>query len=233
MGALVGETGPEAYQRFLRQIDYEKFYGIGTYPTTNLNFGGTDDMQRPINPTILRNRAQPKAVYDFTRVEINPSQRNIEPINIGTRGLLPIDLIGESNLPDTTFRVTPIQRVGPIELLIPESRITPIPDITTKLITDQILITTPEIPPYTPPPEYTFEIPPIPPIIIPGFPMGLGGGGGGGGSGGDRGGYLFEETLKGGGESDPFGIGGMNFDALGMMGIPKGTGSGKRRRRRK
>jgi hypothetical protein len=128
--------------------------------------------------------------------------------------------------------VTPIQLIGPELLLTPDVRIiqTPRPDLTTRLITDQILITTPETPPYTPP-SYNFEIPPIPPPIIPGFPMGLGGGGGGGGYGGDRGGYQFEEFLQGGGDSDPFGIGGMNFDIGSLSGAS--VPSGKRRRRRK
>jgi hypothetical protein len=81
-------------------------------------------------------------------------------------------------------------------------------------------------------PPTTYEIPPfeIPPIVIPGFPMLPGGGGGGGGYGMGQGGYLFEETWAAGGDADPFGIGGMNFDAASMMGIPKGKRSKRRRR---
>lgn len=240
MGALVGETGPEAYQRFLRQINYEKFYGVGGYPVNLGTFGTTDDNRRFVGglPNLGLGKIQPSAyrdVQDFTGMEIDTTGRRQGPIIAPGRVLTPIDIVGEANIPETIFRVSPLLVTGTELIQVPDVRIvqTPKPDLTTKLITDQILITTPEIPPYTPPPEYTFEIPPIPPIIVPGFPMGLGGGGGGGGYGGDRGGYLFEETLKGGGESDPFGIGGLNFDALGMMGIPKGTGSGKRRRRRK
>jgi hypothetical protein len=129
--------------------------------------------------------------------------------------------------PITTVIQVPDLQIPPITTVIqvPDLQI---PPITTTILTPEI-----DIPPYTPPPGFTFEIPPIPPIIIPGFPMGLGGGGGGGGYGGDRGGYQFEETLTGGGDSDPFGIGGMNFDVMGMMGIPKGTvGKGRRRRRK-
>jgi hypothetical protein len=238
MGALVGETGPDAYQRFLLQIDYEKFYGVGTYPTGLEAFGAAADNRRYTGglPTIGINIVQSpeyRDIQDFTRINIDTSQRRQGPINMGVRGLLPVDIVGETNIPETAFRVTPIQLTRPDLLITPDVRIvqTPKPDLTTRLITDQILITTPEIPPYTPP-EFTFEVPPIPPIIIPGFPMGDGGGGGGG-YGGDRGGYIFEETLKGGGESDPFGIGGMNFDAMGIAGIPKSSRRGGRRRRRK
>lgn len=235
MGALVGKPGPDAYQLFLRQIDYEKFYGIGVIPTTIIGSGtsATGRGGRGNYPNIGLNRIPSEEMFDFPEMNIDTSQRRVGPINIGVRGLLPVDIVGEANIPETAFRVTPIQLIGPELLLTPDVRIiqTPRPDLTTRLITDQILITTQEIPPYTPP-SYNFEIPPIPPIIIPGFPMG-GGGGGGGGFGGDRGGYQFEETLKGGGESDPFGIGGMNFDVMGMMGIPKGTvGKGRRRRRK-
>lgn len=169
---------------------------------------------------------------------LNMNLRNVQPaiMQLPAIGQLPNIMVGTAIEP--ALKVTPIItpdigiKISPIQMQPQIITNIQAPDLGLKQFQQQINITDLEIPPYTPP-SYTFEIPPIPPIIVPGFPMGLGGGGGGGGYGGDRGGYLFEETLKGGGESDPFGIGGMNFDALGMMGIPKGTGSGKRRRRRK
>lgn len=146
-------------------------------------------------------------------------------LNLQDVGLQQITL--QRPILDTQLRTQIIQT--PDIGLVPITSIIQVPDITTKLIQQQINITDLEIPPYTPP-SYKFEIPLIPPIIIPGFPMG-GGGGGGGGFGGDRGGYLFEETLKGGGDSDPFGIGGMNFDVGSLSGAP--TSSGRRRRRKR
>lgn len=159
-------------------------------------------------------------------VSIQGSRITPVSLNLQDVGLQQISL--QEPILDTQLRTQVIQ--------IPEVGLTPIttvlqvPDITTKLIQQQINITDLEIPPYTPP-SYKFEIPPIPPIVIPGFPMG-GGGGGGGGYGGDRGGYLFEETLTGGGDSDPFGIGGMNFDVGSLSGASVPSRKGKRRRRK-
>jgi hypothetical protein len=45
-----------------------------------------------------------------------------------------------------------------------------------------------------------------------------------------QGGYLFEETWAAGGDADPFGIGGMNFDAEAMVGMPTRKRSKRRRR---
>ena len=177
------------------------------------------------------------AVRDMTRFDTN--LRNVQPAITQFTGVgqLPDILVGTAIEP--ALKVTPIItpdigiKISPIQIQPPIITTIQAPDLEIPPYTPPLYTTfeIPPIPPYTPPPEYTFEIPPIPPPIIPGFPMGLGGGGGGGGSGGDRGGYLFEETLKGGGESDPFGIGGMNFDAMSIAGIPQS--GGKRRRRRK
>lgn len=230
--------GADSYPLFMRQINYEKFYNVGAYPTTRGAFGAEADNRRYLGglPTIGALRVAPqdyRDIADFTGINLDTTLRRQGPVTLPTRRITPVDLVGETNIPETAFRVSPLQIVGPDLLLTPDVRIVqlPIPDITTRLITDQILITTPEIPPYTPP-EYTFEIPPIPPILIPGFPMAPGGGGGGGGGAGGLGGYLFEETLQGGGDSDPFGIGGMNFDAGAIAGIPSGSRT-KRRRRKK
>jgi len=45
-----------------------------------------------------------------------------------------------------------------------------------------------------------------------------------------QGGYLFEETWAAGGDADPFGIGGLNFDAEAMVGMPTRKRSKRRRR---
>lgn len=152
-------------------------------------------------------------------------------------GQLPTSLVGtiiEPRVGVTPFvsTRTDIMQVPDIAL-IPATTIIPAitqtPDITTTLVPGEILITTPEIPVYSPP-EYIFEIPPIPPPIIPGFPVAGGGGGGGGGFGG-QGGFLFEESWLAGGNEDPFGVGKMNFDVGTLSGISTGTKGRKRRRR--
>jgi hypothetical protein len=227
--------GADAYGMFQRQIEFEKFYDIGVYPTTTGKYGAAADSRRFVDPLaqIGARRTQPltyRDIGDYTglNIEIEPRVRGtvVRP----SRMLAPVDIIGETNIPDIEMRIRPIQVAAPDLLIQPDVRITQIPDlrIDQGLINQQILITNLETPQYTPQ-DFTFEMPPIPPIVIPGFPM-LPGGGGGGGYGMGQGGYLFEETWAAGGDADPFGIGGMNFDAASMMGIPKGKRSKRRRR---
>jgi len=146
--------------------------------------------------------------------------------------LTPVEITGVADITDLSFRVKPIVTPTPDLMITPEPRIVELPDqwVTPQLINQEILITIPEMV-YTPP-DFTFEIPPITPPIIPGFPLAPGGGGGGGGWFGGQGGYLFEEYWLAGGNEDPFGVGKMNFDVGSIAGFT-GTGARTKRRRRK
>lgn len=170
---------------------------------------------------------------------VDTNLRNVQPAITPLIGIgqLPSSLVGTVLEPGLDITPLVSSRIDNLQLpaitQVPTQAIIQIPDLTQTQVNlqQELLITNMEIPPYTPP-EFTFEIPPIPPIIIPGFPMGLGGGGGGGGGAPGRGGYLFEETLQGGGDSDPFGVGKMNFDVGSIAGFT-GTGARTKRRRRK
>ena len=239
MGALVGKSSPDAYNLFLLQVKYEKEFGIGAIPASPITIGQFDaaaDNRRYYGglPTIAVQKTQPfdfRDVADFTGMKIDTTSRRQGPVSIPTRMLTPVEITGGADITDLSFRVTPIFTQTPDLMITPETRIIQAPDqrITTQLINQEILITTPEIPVYSPP-EYILEIPPIPPPIIPGFPVAGGGGGGGGGFGG-QGGFLFEESWLAGGNEDPFGVGKMNFDVGTLSGVSTGTTGRKRRRR--
>lgn len=170
---------------------------------------------------------------------VDTNLRNVQPAITPLIGIgqLPSSLVGTVLEPGLDITPLVSSRIDNLQLpaitQVPTQAIIQIPDLTQTQVNlqQQLLITNMEVPPYAPP-EFIFEIPPIPPIIIPGFPMASGGGGGGGGGAPGRGGYLFEETLQGGGDSDPFGVGKMNFDVGAIAGFT-GTGARTKRRRRK
>ena len=239
MGALVGKPSPDAYKLFLQQVRYEKDMGIGAIPIAPIILGKFDaaaDDRRPywVLPTIAVQKSQPydfRDVVDFTGVRIATEPKKHEPVTLPARMLTPVEITGVADITDLSFRVKPIVTPTPDLMITPEPRIVELPDqwVTPQLINQEILITIPEMV-YTPP-DFTFEIPPIPPPIIPGFPLAPGGGGGGGGWFGGQGGYLFEEYWLAGGNEDPFGVGKMNFDVGTLSGLSAGATGRKRRRR--
>ena len=239
MGALVGKPSPDAYKLFLRQVKYEKDTGMGTIPIAPITLGNFDaaaDDRRPywVLPTIAVQKSKPddfRDVVDFTGVRIATEPKKHEPVTLPARMLTPVEITGVADITDLSFRVKPIVTPMPDLMITPEPRIVELPDqwVTPQLINQEILITIPEMV-YTPP-DFTFEIPPITPPIIPGFPLAPGGGGGGGGWFGGQGGYLFEEYWLAGGNEDPFGVGKMNFDVGTLSGLSAGATGRKRRRR--
>lgn len=129
---------------------------------------------------------------------------------------------------------SPIIGLKELQIQTPDTALIQIPtEITTELqITE---LRTPEI--QIPRLDYgydfrlpDFNIPPFPPLVIPGFPGGIGGGGGGGGFGG-QGGMLFEELFPLGEDVDVFGMGDLDMGAYVRANTPR-TARKKRKRRK-